>query len=87
MAESLDRAHRRRRREALRRVHPDLGGTSEEFARVFRSFAATPHRGAADRGATAGAEVRFVRAPRGLARLPAWFRTRRRRATAPRRVV
>ena len=79
---SQDRAERRRRREALRRAHPDLGGDPAEFARLVRSL----DPGAA-RSPGAGDEVRFVRRPRGLARVPAWCRGRLGRRRRPRRVV
>jgi hypothetical protein len=80
-ADPAGREARRRRREALRRAHPDLGGDPEEFARLAASLAPA-------RGAPAGGEaLRFVRRPRGLARVPAWCRTRLRRRSAPRRVV
>ena len=76
---------RRLRRALLRRHHPDLGGDPEQFGRVlqaFRSGNAEPltHDLMDD-------EVRFVRRPRGLARIAAWCRTRRRRRHRPRRVV
>jgi hypothetical protein len=81
MTESPDRAERRRRREALRRAHPDAGGDPVEFARLVRQFdpRAAPGR--------AGDEVRFVRRPRGLARVPAWYRTRLARRRRPPRVL
>jgi hypothetical protein len=69
-----DRAARRRRREALRRAHPDLGGDPAELARLLRP------------PAPAGDEVRFVSRPRGLARVPAWCRARLGRRSRPRRV-
>jgi hypothetical protein len=78
-ADPAGREARRRRREALRRAHPDLGGDPEEFARLAAALA--PPRAAGSDG------VRFVRRPRGLARVPAWCRTRLRRGAAPRRVV
>jgi hypothetical protein len=78
MPSSPDPAERRRRRALLRAAHPDLGGDPEEFIRVLAEL---DHGGTAARG-PAG-EVRFVRRPRGLARIPAWWRRRRR----PPRVV
>ena len=67
---------RRRRRAALRRHHPDLGGDAGEFVRTLQTWeSGSPGR--------AGAEVRFVRRPRGLRRLL----IRWRRSSAPRRVV
>jgi hypothetical protein len=85
MSESPDREERRRRREALRRAHPDLGGDPEDFLRVTQSFRA----GRIRPGAVAGDEVRFVRRPTGLARVSGWCgsRWRRWRRPPPRRVV
>ena len=78
MPSSPDPAERRRRRALLRATHPDLGGDPEEFIRVLAAL---------DAGGTAapgpGDEVRFVRRPRGVARVTAWWRRRRR----PPRVV
>jgi hypothetical protein len=75
---------RRRRREALRRTHPDLGGDPQDFLRVVRALSGR-------RPAAPGAahEVRFVRRPHGVARIPAWCRTRLRhwRHPAPSRVI
>ena len=71
---------RRRRRALLRAHHPDLGGDPEEFIRLM----------AALRDGTATAppapDVRFVRRPRGLARVTAWWDRRRRRRRGPPRV-
>jgi hypothetical protein len=80
VTESPDRAERRRRREALRRAHPDLGGDPAEFARLVRLLdpRATP---------PTGDEVRFVRRPRGLGRVPAWCRSRLARRRRPPRVL
>jgi hypothetical protein len=41
----------------------------------------------ADRPAAPGDEVRFVRRPRGLARIAAWVRARRQRRSRPPRVL
>lgn len=62
---------RRRRRALLRAHHPDLGGDPEQFIRVMAGMP-TGHP-AAD-----SPEVRFVRRPRGLARIATWLRHRRR---------
>ena len=82
MPSPLSPDERRQRRAALRRLHPDLGGDAEEFARAVQAWQVRPTSGAP---APAGSEVRFVRRPRGLRRLSAWWRTRR--SPAPRRVV
>ena len=82
MPSPLSPDERRRRRAALRRHHPDLGGDVEEFMRVLRTWESRPVTGATG---PAGSEVRFVRRPRGLRRLSAWWRARR--SPAPRRVV
>jgi hypothetical protein len=78
-ADPAGREGRRRRREALRRAHPDLGGDPDEFARLTASL--TPARDAG------GEELRFARRPRGLARVPAWCLARLRRRPTARRVV
>lgn len=78
-----DRAERRRRREALRQAHPDLGGDPAEFARLVRLL--DPRVRLAPAG-DEGDEVRFVRRPRGLARVPAWCRIRLDRRRRPPRV-
>ncbi len=82
MPSPLTPDERRRRRAALRRHHPDLGGDAEEFVRTLRAWGSRSATGAAT---PAGSEVRFVRRPRGLRRLSAWWRSRR--SPAPRRVV
>ncbi|RBY80366.1 hypothetical protein DQ239_04780 [Blastococcus sp. TF02-09] len=71
------REERRRRRQVLKAHHPDLGGNAVDFIRVAAELGtgrrrppATPTR--------LGDEVRFVRRPRGLGRLTAWYRRRRR---------
>jgi hypothetical protein len=79
--DELTPEQRRLRRALLRRHHPDLGGDPEQFRRVLQAFRSgnaepLPHD-----------EVRFVRRPRGLARIAAWCRTRRHRRHRPRRVV
>jgi hypothetical protein len=81
VTETPDRAERRRRREALRRAHPDAGGDPAEFARLVRLLDPRAAPG------PAGDEVRFVRRPRGLARVPAWCRTRLDRRRRPPRVL
>ena len=80
----LSAEQRRRRRELLRQHHPDLGGDAEEFIRVLRELEAGIPIG---RGPVAGEELRFVRRPRGLARLAAWPLARLRHRRRPRRVV
>jgi hypothetical protein len=79
--DALTPEQRRLRRELLRRHHPDLGGDPEQFIQVLEAF--QPGRV----GPGAGDDVRFVRRPRGLARVPAWYQARRRRRSRPRRVV
>ena len=79
MPSPLSPDERRRRRAALRRHHPDLGGDAEAFMRTLRAW---------DSRSPAGSEVRFVRRPRGVRRLLAWWRrSRSRRSPAHRRVV
>jgi hypothetical protein len=80
----LSPEQRRCRRAALRRHHPDLGGDAEEFTRTLRAWESPSSAGTP--GPT-GPEVRFVRRPRGLRRLLAWWQRRSRRSSAPRRVV
>jgi hypothetical protein len=80
----LSPEERRLRRAALRRHHPDLGGDAEEFMRTLRAWESPSSAGTAG---PAGSEVRFVRRPRGLRRLLAWWQRRSRRSSAPRRVV
>lgn len=84
MPSSLSPEDRRRRRAALRRSHPDLGGDAEEFMRTLRAWES---RSSAGTPGPAGSEVRFVRRPRGLRRVLAWWQRRSRRSSAPRRVV
>lgn len=75
------REERRRRRLLLREHHPDLGGDPEKFIAVVRS-------GGSDQPTTsarAGAEVRFVRTPSGLGRIPAWYRKQQRKHQRRRR--
>ncbi len=85
MASPLSPDERRRRRAALRRHHPDLGGDAEEFMRTLRTWES---RSPAGTPGPAGSEVRFVRRPRGVRRLLAWWRrSRSRRSPAHRRVV
>jgi len=79
MTSSPSPDERRRRRAELRRHHPDLGGDAEEFLRTLRAWESRRASG------PAGAEVRFVRRPRGARRVLAWWRARR--SPAPRRVV
>jgi hypothetical protein len=71
---------RRRRRALLRSHHPDRGGNPEEFIRVMAALRA----GEATTPPAPGDELRFVRRPRGLARVAAWWDYRRRRRRAPR---
>ncbi len=80
MPSPLTPEERRRRRALLRAHHPDLGGDPEEFLRVMTAMRA-------DRPAAPGDEVRFVRRPRGLARIAAWVRARRQRRSRPPRVL
>lgn len=67
---------RRRRRALLRAHHPDLGGDAEQFAAAVRD--AGRGRPAPGPGPVAGGGLRFVRRPRGLARILWWWRGRRR---------
>jgi hypothetical protein len=80
----LSPEERRQRRASLRRHHPDLGGDAEEFVRTLRAWG-TPPPAAPPR--PAGSGVRFVRRPRGLRRVLAWWQRRSHRSSAPRRVV
>jgi hypothetical protein len=85
VTERPGREERRRRREALRAVHPDLGGDPGEFDRVARALAAQPPTAREPQGTPAGPEVRFVRRPTGWHRVPSWWRSvRHRRSTPPR---
>jgi hypothetical protein len=80
----LDPDERRRRRALARAHHPDLGGDADAFIAAMTSFGpgGSPPRtappGPGDRAAGAAPgpadEVRFVRRPHGLARVPAWWR-------------
>ena len=70
-----DREARRRRRAALRRAHPDLGGDPEEFIRIVRAFSPL--------GPAPTDDVRFVRHRGGLAGVLAWLGTRLRRRGHP----
>ncbi len=74
MPSSPDPAERRRRRALLRAHHPDLGGDPEEFIRVLAELQA----GGTTAVPAPGDEVRFVRRPRGFARVTAWWQRRRR---------
>ena len=69
------RQERRRRRALLRASHPDLGGDAETFIRVAAALGA----GGGRVPAAPADEVRFVRRPRGLARLAAWVGKQQRR--------
>lgn len=80
MPSTPDPDERRRRRALLRAHHPDLGGDPEEFIRVM----ATLQPGSSS---ASGDDVRFVRRPRGLARVVAWLQQRRHRRARPRRVT
>ena len=84
MPSPLSPDERRRRRAALRGHHPDLGGDAEEFMRTLRAWESPSSAGTAG---PVGSEVRFMRRPRGLRRLLAWWQRRSRRSSAPRRVV
>ena len=85
MTPFLDPEQRRQRRELLRRHHPDLGGDPAEFLRVVRAFESGGERPGRR---AAGDEVRFVRRPRGVARIAAWVRGRvGRRPPRPPRVL
>ncbi len=64
--ETIER--RRSRRAVLRAHHPDLGGDAAELARRLRLL---------DAPGTGDEDVVFVRRPRGLRRLTAWWRARR----------
>ncbi|TFV51529.1 hypothetical protein E4P43_10175 [Blastococcus sp. TF02A-35] len=79
MPETTDPEERRRRRALLRAHHPDLGGDPSEFLRVMAELEGRARRA----GPRPADDIRFVRRPRGLARIAAWFHRRRR----PRRVV
>ncbi|RBY79024.1 hypothetical protein [Blastococcus sp. TF02A-26] len=80
MAPTPGYEERRRRRALLRAHHPDLGGDPEEFIRVLAELrSGRTAREPAD-------DVRFVRRPRGLARLTSWLRART-RPQRPRRVI
>jgi hypothetical protein len=68
---------RRRRRQALKAHHPDLGGDPEEFIRAKTAFDEGGRR-SRHTPTPAGDDVRFVRRPRGLRRVIAWYRRRRR---------
>lgn len=86
MPEAIGAQARRHRRALLRAHHPDTGGDPAEFARqVLLLDRAERTREAAppDRPGRAGAEVVFVRRPRGVRALTAWFGNRRPR-TQPR---
>ena len=74
---------RRRRRALLRAHHPDLGGDPEEFIRVMTAMRA----GRSAASSPPGDEVRFVRRPRGLARITTWYWQRRHRRSGPPRVL
>jgi hypothetical protein len=74
---------RRRRRALLRAHHPDLGGNPEEFIRVMAAMRA----GRPAAASSSGDEVRFIRRPRGLARIAGWYRQRRDRRSGPPRVL
>jgi hypothetical protein len=80
---SSDPAERRRRRALLRAHHPDLGGDPEEFIRVLAAM----RSGRSTASSSPGDDVRFVRRPRGLARIAAWCRQRRNRRSGPPRVL
>ena len=84
MPSPLSPEERRRRRAALRRHHPDLGGDAEEFVRTLQAWESPSSAGTPR---SAGSEVRFVRRPRGLRGLLAWWQRRSHRSSAPRRVV
>ncbi|CCH89263.1 conserved protein of unknown function [Modestobacter italicus] len=68
---------RRRRRRLLKAHHPDLGGDPDQFIQALTSFEEGGRRPAAA-STPLGEEVRFARRPRGLARVTAWYRRRRR---------
>ena len=76
MSPSPDPEERRRRRAAARLHHPDLGGDVEAFRAAMAAFEAGGSRPWSAPASPAD-EVRFVRRPRGLARVPAWFRAHR----------
>jgi hypothetical protein len=77
MSSRRDPEERRHRRAVLKAHHPDLGGDPAEFIRVAAAL-----DGGGERSAPAptpvGDDVRFVRRPRGLGRVTAWYRRRRR---------
>lgn len=71
---------RRQRRAVLRAHHPDLGGDAAELIAALRRLEL-------DRSASTDrfdGEVVFIRRPRGLARVTAWWKSRR---TPPTRSV
>lgn len=72
MPSPTDPEERRRRRALLWAHHPDLGGDTAEFIRLL---AVLDRRGG---GAGPVDDVRFVRRSRGLAKVVAWYRRRRR---------
>ena len=76
MPSSLDPDERRRRRALARRHHPDLGGDADAFRAAMAAFDGGGSR-PSPAPASPADEVRFVRRPRGLARVPAWFRAHR----------
>ena len=77
MPSDPDPEERRRRRALLRAHHPDLGGDPEEFIRLAAALDGAGGRSTPAPGHL-GDEVRFVPRPRGLRRVTAWYRRRRR---------
>ncbi|RBY91662.1 hypothetical protein DQ244_10170 [Blastococcus sp. TBT05-19] len=84
---SLDREQRRLRRAAIRRHHPDAGGSATDLLAALATFAGGRGGPATSSSQGAGPEVRFVRRPTGLQRLLLLVRTRSTRSSRPRRVV
>ena len=76
MSSSSDPEERRRRRAVARMHHPDLGGDADAFRAAMAAFERGGSR-PSPAPASPADEVRFVRRPRGLARVPAWFRAHR----------
>ena len=72
-----DREARLRRRALLKAHHPDIGGDPAQFLRLMAALEAGGGRSTPSPTRT-GEDVRFVRRPKGLRRLAAWYQRRRR---------